>query len=53
MNGFLKAFLGVLAFCAAIVGALAIIDRITAKNRIENDYLDCSEDSPEQEEKEE
>lgn len=52
MNGFLKAFLGVLAFCAAIVGALAIIDRITAKNRIKNDYLDCNEDSPEQDEEE-
>ena len=41
MKGFLK-FLGtVVAVFSAVIGALAVFDRITQKNRIKNGYLEC------------
>ena len=52
MNGFFKVFFGIIGFFAAMVGALAIVDRLISKNRIENDYLDCSDNSPNSEDEE-
>ena len=44
MKGFLK-FLGTIAsIFAAVLGALAIFDRIANRNRIKDEYLDCSSD---------
>lgn len=42
MKGFFKTILRILGFITALVGALAVFDKFTNKNRIENDYLDCS-----------
>ncbi len=42
MKGFFK-FLGTLAaIFAAVISALAIFDRISNKNAIKDEYLDCS-----------
>ncbi len=41
MKGFLKLILSVSAVFAAAVGALLIVDRLTNKNRIKGDYLEC------------
>ncbi len=47
MKGFLK-FLGTLAaIFTAVIGALTIFDRISNRNEIKNQYLDCSNNSPE------
>lgn len=41
MKGFFK-FLGALfAMFATVIGALAIFDKVSNKNRIEGDYLNC------------
>lgn len=41
MKGFLK-FLGtVIAVFSAVIGALAVFDRLTQKNRIKDGYLVC------------
>ena len=41
MKGFLK-FLGtVVAIFSAVIGALAVFDRLTQKNRIKDGYLVC------------
>ena len=50
MNGFLKIFGSVLAAFGVIVGALAIVDKLLNKNRIDGDYLDCEIDGEEEEE---
>ncbi|MBO4431905.1 MAG: hypothetical protein J5852_00075 [Clostridia bacterium] len=43
MKGFFK-FLGILAsILAAAMGALAVFDKIANRNRIKDDYLDCSD----------
>ena len=42
MKGFFKTILRILGFITALVGALAVFDKFTNKNLIENDYLDCS-----------
>ena len=47
MKGFFKFIGGVAAFCAAVFGALFIFDRISNKNAIEDEYLDCTADLPE------
>lgn len=44
MKGFLKVFLSILAVIGAIVGALAIFDKFSNKNRIKGDYLECNTD---------
>lgn len=49
MNGFLKIFGSVLAAFGVIVGALAIIDKLLNKNRIEGDYLECDVEGEEEE----
>ena len=45
MKGFLKFISSVLALFGAIVGALAIFDKFTNKNRIQGDYLKCNVDA--------
>lgn len=47
MKGFLKFISSVLALFGAIVGALAIFDKYTNKNRIQGDYLECNTDTSE------
>ncbi len=49
MKGFLKFFVSLLAVFGAIIGALAIFDRFSNKNRIKGDYLECNTDSLEEE----
>lgn len=41
MKGFFKFVGAVVAIFAAVVGLLAIFDRVTQKNRIKDGYLDC------------
>ena len=50
MNGFLKVLGSVLAAFGVIIGALAIIDKLLNKNRIDGDYLDCEIEGEEEEE---
>lgn len=50
MNSFLKIFGSVLAAFGVIIGALAIIDKLLNKNRIEGDYLDCDVEGEKEEE---
>lgn len=41
MKGFLKFLVSILAVFGAVIGALAIFDKFSNKNRIKGDYLDC------------
>lgn len=41
MKGFLKFLVSMLALLGAAVGALAIYDKLSNKNRIKGDYLEC------------
>ena len=41
MKGFLKFILSLLAVFGGVVGALAVFDKLSNKNRIEGDYLEC------------
>lgn len=41
MKGFFKFFASIMALFAVVIGALAIFDKISNKNRIEGDYLEC------------
>lgn len=41
MNSFFKFFVSILAIFGAVIGALAVFDKIANKNRIKGDYLDC------------
>ena len=50
MKGFLKVFTAVLAAFGAIIGALTILDKVTNKNRIKGDYLECDVENSDQEE---
>ena len=49
MNSFLKIFGSILAAFGVIIGALAIIDKLANKNRIEGDYLECDLEDEEEE----
>ena len=42
MKKFLKVLFSIFSFFATAVGLLAIVDKLTNKNRIDGDYLDCS-----------
>lgn len=42
MKGFFKLIFSFLGFFTAIIGALAVFDKYTNKNRIDGDYLDCT-----------
>jgi len=41
MKGFFKFLLSILAVFGAVIGALAIFDKFSNKNRIKGDYLEC------------
>lgn len=41
MKGFLKFIASVAAVFAAVLGALAVFDKLSNKNRIKGDYLEC------------
>ncbi len=41
MKNFLKVVVSILALFGAVIGILAIIDKIKNKNRIKGDYLEC------------
>lgn len=41
MNGFVKFLVSLLAVFGAVIGALAVFDKISNKNRIKGDYLEC------------
>ena len=41
MSTFFKVLAALSAFFGAIIGAIVIFDRISNKNRIKGDYLDC------------
>ncbi len=45
MKGFLKFLASILAVFGAVIGALAIFDKFSNKNRIKGDYLECDVDS--------
>lgn len=47
MKGFFKTLGIIAAVFTAIVGALAVFDRIANKNAIKDEYLDCSDDETE------
>lgn len=40
MNGFLKFLVSLIAVFGAVIGALAIFDKFSNKNRIKGDYLE-------------
>ncbi len=41
MKKFFKFLTAVVAVFSAVLGALAVFDRLTQKNRIKNGYLEC------------
>lgn len=41
MKGFLKFIASVAAVFTAVLGALAVFDKLSNKNRIKGDYLEC------------
>lgn len=41
MKSFLKIIGSLLAVFGAVIGALAVFDKFTNKNRIKGDYLEC------------
>lgn len=41
MKSFVKFLVSLLAIFGALVGALAIFDKVQNKNRIKGDYLEC------------
>lgn len=46
MKGFFKFIMSLFALFGAMVGALAVFDKIQNKNRLNGDYLECG-DQPE------
>lgn len=48
MKGFFKIFGSILAAFGVIVGALAVIDKLSNKNRIRGDYLECDVEGEEE-----
>lgn len=53
MKGFFKAILSILAVFGAVIGALAIFDKLSNKNRIKGDYLECDVEEATEESEEE
>lgn len=41
MKGFFKFIFSLFAIFAAVIGALTIFDKLSNKNRIKGDYLEC------------
>lgn len=50
MKGFLKVLVSLLAVFGAVIGALAIFDKLSNKSRIKGDYLQCDVDGCEADE---
>lgn len=48
MNGFMKFLLSLFAVFTAVVGALVLFDKLSNKNRLKGDYLECDCDEPEE-----
>lgn len=49
MKTFWKVLISLLAIFGAVVGALAIFDKFSNKNRIKGDYLECEVNEAEEE----
>ncbi len=43
MKGFFKFIFSLFALFGAMVGALAVFDKIQNKNRLKGDYLECDD----------
>lgn len=41
MKGIVKIIIAISVIFTAVVGALIVFDKLTNKNRLEGDYLDC------------
>ena len=41
MKGFVKFIISLLAVFGGVIGALAVFDKFSNKNRIKGDYLEC------------
>lgn len=52
MKSFFKAVIGIFAMFGAFVGALAIFDKVSNKNRIKGNYLECDIDDATEEDAE-
>ena len=48
MKGFFKFIISIFAVFGAAIGALAVFDKLSNKNRIKGDYLDCETEEDEQ-----
>ncbi len=48
MKAFFKVLVSILAVFGAAVGALAVFDKFSNKNRIKGDYLECDVDEAEE-----
>lgn len=46
MKKFLKFIGAIVAIFSAVLGALAVFDRFTQKNRIKDGYLECDVQNP-------
>ncbi len=48
MKGFFKFIVSLLAIFGGVIGALAVFDRFSNKNRIKGDYLECEVEDAEE-----
>ena len=48
MKGFFKVLASLLAVFGAVIGALAVFDKISNKNRIKGEYLECDSEETEE-----
>ena len=53
MKGFTKFLIALAAVFVGVIGALAVFDKFSNKNRIKGDYLECDVDNVEDFEDEE
>ena len=44
MKKFIKILFSIFGLFTAAIGALAVVDKLINKNRIEGDYLDCTQE---------
>ena len=49
MKGFFKFLVSILALFGTVIGALAVFDKLSNKNRIKGDYLECEVNEAEEE----
>lgn len=50
MKGFFKVLISIFAVFGAVIGALAVFDKFSNKNRIKGDYLECETEEEQVEE---